>query len=413
MNRTVKIVIALLILLLVLALILLDTLPDHATHNPPTIVATSQRATARSASSQPATASDVPYTVEMSPMGAVTFKHVPARIVTLDANYNDMLVGVRHQHGVIASGYANNQFDGYYLKIPSVDTAFDPKLSYLSAGGGGTLFDKETLYSLHADVHHIDPLQLAHGRGWSADDVQEIATNVGPFFANRYSRTNDYKGSEPYSYYTVWELSEKIGEVYRDTARVAQLKAVYDQMVAQIQAKLPPVEKRPTVGVVMYSKAGFLPYSMARGFDTEQYRAVGAVDAFADVKNVAYSSGGGNLGGTRLDLEGMLSIDPDVLITPFAILPGMRKNHDLLLTLKDDPLAKRLKAFQNNRLYPGGTPLQGPITLLFQVEMAAKQIYPEIFGEYHDDQKYSSTEQLFDRDRVSTILNAAPAANVP
>ena len=55
----------------------------------------------------------------------------------------------------------------------------------------------------------------------------------------------------------------------------------------------------------------------------------------------------------------------------------------------------------------GGTPLQGPIDNLFQIEMAAKQIYPEIFGEYHDNQQYAPEEQLFDRARVAAILGSA------
>jgi ABC-type Fe3+-hydroxamate transport system substrate-binding protein len=172
-------------------------------------------------------------------------------------------------------------------------------------------------------------------------------------------------------------------------------------MLATIAAKLPPPEQRPRVGLVMYSKTGFLPYIMARGFGAEQYRAVGAVDAFSNIPHMAYKDGGG---ATRLDLEGMLSIDPDVLITPFAVMPGMRSNHDQLLTLQNDPLGKRLKAIRNGRVYPGGTPLQGPLFLLFQVEMAAKQIYPEQFGPYRDDQRYPKNEQLFDRQRVSAVL---------
>ncbi|MGC4033511.1 MAG: ABC transporter substrate-binding protein [Tepidisphaeraceae bacterium] len=400
MNRRFRIAAVVVLLVIAFALLILNSLPRSGTQGIPKITA----------ATMPATQPSQPYSVEMSPMGRVTFKAVPRRIVTVDANYNDMLVAVRHNHGLIASGYANNKFDGYYTALPSVDSAFDDKLKYFSTGGGGSLFDKETLYGLHADVHHIDPVQLSHSRGWSKADVDEIAANVAPFFANRYSRTNDYKGPEPYEYYDVWGLSSKMGEAYHDAVRIAKLRAVYDEMVAAIQAKLPPVEKRPRVGIVMYSNNGFLPYSMAKGFDTEQYRAVGAVDAFAGVRNVAYSAGGGNTGGTRLDLEGMISINPDVLITPFAILPGMRHNFDALVGLKNDPLAKRLSAFQNDRLYPGGTPLQGPIALLFQAEMAAKQIYPELFGPYRDDQKYPAAEQLFDRQRVADILNA-PSEN--
>jgi hypothetical protein len=36
--------------------------------------------------------------------------------------------------------------------------------------------------------------------------------------------------------------------------------------------------------------------------------------------------------------------------------------------------------------------------------MAAKQIYPDLFGPYRDDQNYLAAEQLFDRRRVADIL---------
>jgi len=348
-----------------------------------------------------------PYSVTMSPMGTVHFNHIPQRIVTQDANYNDMLVAVRQDHKLIATGYEGNFFDGFYAQLPDVQVGLDPhRLTYLSGSGG--MFDKELLYSLHADVHHIDPLQLVRSRGWSPADVEEIARNVGPFFANRYSRENSYPGKEPYEYYTVWELSEKVAQVYRCPEIIAQLKAVYDKLVHDIQTKLPPLEKRPRVGLVFYSKGQFLPYSLLHGgFGQAQYRDVGARDAFASIQAKTYSEGGQ---GATLDMEGLLALNPDVLIMPFAIYPASksatsRASYEQLLKLKDNPLAQRITAFREGRIYPGGTPLQGPIFYLFQIEMAAKQIYPDIFGPYRDDQQYPPAEQLFDRTVVAHILN--------
>ena len=46
-----------------------------------------------------------------------------------------------------------------------------------------------------------------------------------------------------------------------------------------------------------------------------------------------------------------------------------------------------------------------PVFYLFQIEMAAKQIYPDIFGSYRDDQNYPTGEQMFDRKRVASILS--------
>jgi ABC-type Fe3+-hydroxamate transport system substrate-binding protein len=352
---------------------------------------------------------DKPYSVTMSPVGTVTFQRPPERIVTQDANYNDMLVAVNRDDKLLATGYQNNFYDGFYRQLPAVDFSLNPKtLIYLSAASGN-MFDKELLYQLRADIHHIDPLQLAQSRSWSKADVEEIARNVGPFFANRYSRENIYEGDEPYRFYNVWELADKVAQVYRQPERIAALEKIGDRLTRDIKAKLPPPDKRPKVGLIYYAKGRITPYSLGHGgFGQAQYVAVGALDAFAELKIATYGEGGGR--GAALDLEGLLAIDPDVLIMPLAIYgapgsgQGARAAYEQLLKLGDDPLGKRLKAFQTGRVHPGGTPLQGPVFYLFQIEMAAKQIYPDLFGAYRDDQHYPPEEQLFDRGLVAKIL---------
>jgi len=53
---------------------------------------------------------------------------------------------------------------------------------------------------------------------------------------------------------------------------------------------------------------------------------------------------------------------------------------------------------------------QGPIMNLFQIEMGAKQLYPDVFGEwpdYEDGQHYPEIpedEHLFDRQRVAEVV---------
>jgi iron complex transport system substrate-binding protein len=349
------------------------------------------------------------YSVTMSPMGTVHFKRPPERIVTQDANYNDLLVAVGRDDKLIATGYQNNYFDGFYKQIPGLKVAIDPeKLTYLSAASG-SMFDKELLYKLHPEIFHIDPCQLATSRGWTRADVDEIAKNVAPFFANRYSRENIYPGKEPYEFYTVWELADKVAQVYRQPQRIARLKAMGDKMSSEILTKLPPPDKRPKVGLIYYGNGRITPYSLLHsGFGQAQYVAVGAQDVFEGTKVSTYGTGGG--AGAALDLEGLLTLNPDVLIMPFAIYgatgqkQGARAAYEQFLKLKDDPLGQRLSAFQHGRVYPGGTPLQGPIFYLFQVEMAAKQIYPELFGAYRDDQQYPPQEQLFDRANLAKIL---------
>ncbi|MBN2711171.1 MAG: ABC transporter substrate-binding protein [Planctomycetes bacterium] len=358
-----------------------------------------------------------PYSVTMSPIGTVTFQHPPERVVTQDANYNDMLVAAGSDDKLIAAGYQNNFFDGFYKQLKGAKITIDPaKLTFLS-GGNGNMFDKELLYKLDADIHHIDPLQLSRSRSWTQADIDEISKNVGPFFANRYSRENIYDGDEPYEFYDVWQLADKVAQVYRKSERIAALKKIGDKLVSDIQAKLPPESKRPKVALIYYGRGRITPYSLLHGgFGQAQYIAVGAQDAFEGKDISTYGDGGGR--GASIDIEGLLAINPDVIIMPLAIYgapgsgQGARAAYEELMKLKDDPLGKHLNAFKNNRVYPGGTPLQGPIFYIFQIEMAAKQIYPDIFGPYRDNQNYPPEECLFERAAITEILNGKSDGNV-
>lgn len=361
----------------------------------------------RAAAPRGSGASDESYAVTMSPMGTVQFPRVPQRVVTLDANYNDMLAAIGVGNRLLATGYRPNFYNGFYQQLGLEPGFSQNHLRYLAAGAGGA-FDKELFYALHADVHHIDPIQLAAMRGWTAADVDEITRNVGPFFANRYSRDHNYHGDQPYEYYSLFELSRKVGEVYGRAERIEKLEAVYRALVQRIQRQLPPPDKRPRVGLIYNNGGRFTAYSLGNdGFGQAQYRDVGARDAFASIASQTY--GAAPAQSTSLDLEGLLSVDPDILIVPFAVYPASpegtsRASYEQLLTLRDDPIARRLTAFRTGRIFPGGTPLQGPIFYLFQIEMAAKQIYPNLFGPYRDDQAYPENEQLFDRREVAAIF---------
>ncbi len=70
------------------------------------------------------------------------------------------------------------------------------------------------------------------------------------------------------------------------------------------------------------------------------------------------------------------------------------------------------QAILNGRVYAQGGRYQGPILNLFQLEMTAKQLYPEQFGAWpsYADGPYPEIpkdEQLFDRDRVTNAINGA------
>lgn len=347
------------------------------------------------------------YDVTMSPVGTVHFAKVPERIVTgaMYQNCTEMVVAAGRGAGIIAGVAKANVYNGFYDQLPGVRTGIDVEKmpAMTNSTGERTGFDKETLYQLHADVHHMDPAQLMQAGRWTQADIDEISRNVGPFFANRFSRENIYPGTGPYEFYTVWEMAGKFGQVYRQERRMARLQEIGEALIARIQARLPPVGQRPRVGLVLCNRDHFTVYKLGGGgFGQAQYAAVGAVDAFAGNPRISYYGENGGTG-KALDLEGLLSIDPDVLITAFA-LTGSQTAHENLLKLKDDPLAARLKAFASGQVYPGGTALQGPVFHIFQIEMAAKQIYPALFGRYRPDQAYPREEQLFDREAVAAVL---------
>jgi iron complex transport system substrate-binding protein len=73
--------------------------------------------------------------------------------------------------------------------------------------------------------------------------------------------------------------------------------------------------------------------------------------------------------------------------------------------MRQDNIGSELTAVQNDRVYRGGKNVQGPIINLFQTEVAAKQIYPEEFGEWKGLGNIPAGEQLFDRQRVADIIN--------
>jgi hypothetical protein len=105
----------------------------------------------------------------------------------------------------------------------------------------------------------------------------------------------------------------------------------------------------------------------------------------------------------------MLEADPDVILH----LWGMTPRYDMD-SVRDDlqshSVGQELTAVKNDRVYAQGMRYQGPIMNLFQIEMIAKQLYPDIFGEwptYENGSHYPeipTTEQLFDRERVARIV---------
>ncbi len=348
------------------------------------------------------TPEDESYSVTMSPVGTVEFERPPETATVYDATWADVLVGLGHGDTVLSLGHPDFYYAGYYDQLDGV--SFDTSgLASLYNDG----LDKEQFYELDADVHHLDPVNIGYSSWsrWSMTDVEEIEENVGPFFANRLSRAHtdppaEYGGD--YQFYSLWELTEKLGQVYREAERAAELRAIRDDLVAEIKEDLPSQSDRPSVGLLVFTpdQEAFSPYRInAPGYGKAQYRPFEAADAFAD-SDKTYAE---NYEGSY-DVEGLLEVDPDVIIHNWDIEPTDR-TRAMRDFFADSPVAQELTAVQNDRVYVGGTPTQGPVMNIFQIEMTAKQLFPEQFGEWKGVGQHSPSERLFDRDRLANVIN--------
>ncbi|AHG01571.1 hypothetical protein HALLA_04020 (plasmid) [Halostagnicola larsenii XH-48] len=338
------------------------------------------------------------YSVTISPVGTVEFDSIPETAVLYDPQVADHLVALGQQDRIVSLGFPDRYYTGFYDELPGIE--FDT--SELTAFYTDQLtLDKEILYELDADIHHLDPLRW---EGTFDDaDIKEIEQNVAPFFCNRFSRAHGYQGDQSYEYYTLWELLDKYAQVYQVQSRSQALIQVREEMLEAIQDELPPQEERPSVALVVYNpdEDTFGPYRLnGPGFGKSHTRPLGANDALAEGSK-SYASDYGN----NYSMEAILEFDPDVMIHNFDWI-NVRSRTESFFELSDHPVGGEITAVQNGRLYAGGSALQGPIFNLFQVELSAKQIYPDLFGRPPaPGESVPESEQLFDRQEVAAIIN--------
>jgi ABC-type Fe3+-hydroxamate transport system substrate-binding protein len=343
---------------------------------------------------------DSSYSVTMAPMGEVMFDSVPETVSIFDDVWADHLVALGQQDRIIALGRPEGYYTGYYEQLPGVSFDASERQSLLSDG-----LSKELFYEYDADIHHVDPCRwLSFDSGWSQADFDEVGETVGPFFCNRFSRAHadppEGECRENYEFYSTWELAAKFSQVYQVENRGEALREVRDEMVDTIQNQLPAETDRPTVALVVYNSGDkmFGTYEInGPGFAKAHYRPLKPVGAFAD-SDKTYANDYSDV-----DLEEMVEVDPDVIIHHWDIEPSDRYN--AMLELETDPVGQELSAIQNDRVYVGGTPMQGPIFNLFQLEAAAQQIYPDVFGEFQGVRNTPEENKLFDRQRVADIIN--------
>ncbi|MFC5368740.1 ABC transporter substrate-binding protein [Salinirubrum litoreum] len=347
------------------------------------------------------------YSVTLSPAGTVQFTEPPSNVMVYSLLYADMAVAYGHGDAVNSLGFSaeagGNTLDAYYGRLDGV--SFDREgLAQLNTGSGNLTVDRELFYELDSDLHLVDPALVVSFDDWSVSDVETIEEEVAPWFGNVYSRNNTeppapYAGD--YDYYTLWELAETVAEVFQERQRYEQLRAVHDDLLTRIESDLPPEDDRPTVASVIYVDETFYPFrSDTPGFANAHVRPLGAPDAFTS-GDVSYES--------AYDFETMLEIDPEVILHRFGVASYYDVN-EIRQTLAEHPIGGQLTAVETDRVYPSGNPLQGPLMNLFQLEMTAKQLYPEQFGAWpdYDGGAYPEIppeERLFDRERVAEIVS--------
>lgn len=354
-----------------------------------------------------ATPTESSNTASLSPVGTVEFDSVPETVFTIYPQYLDIAVALGHGDTVDAvyvpemSGTTMNH---YYEHLDGVSLEWEGLSDPLSEG-----LAKERLYAHDADVHLADPAWVTTQDNWDQSDIDEVASQQGPWFGNFYSGTNGAppEGYDDYQYYDLWELFGAVADVFRERERYEALATVHEDLVGTIQSQLPPEDDRPTAVRATLSGDGetFWTYHLNEpGYWLADTRPLGARDAFAD-------QDWGGLWGS-VDYETMLEADPDVILHLWGLTPDYNMA-DTRSMLEESASGQQLSAVENDRVYPAGMRYQGPIMNLFQLEMGAKQLYPELFGEwptYTDGEHYPEIpveERLFDRQRVADIVTGA------
>ena len=341
-----------------------------------------------------------PYSVSISPMGEVHFDEPPETIFTRLTHHADMAFALGLGDAINAM-HAPDYYDGlwnqYVERLPGVELDWTGLYSSWQPS-------KEKLYALDSDVHLADPAWIGVQQAWDRDDLDDVAEEISPWFGNSLSDRNvepQVEWVEDYEYYTLWDQFEIVAELFQEQARYQALAEVHDELMTTIEAGVPSESERPTAIMIAAADIDeiYTYLVSAPGFLNSHVRPFGPRDAYE-----------GEVGNnTVVDMEAILDADPDVILH----LGGMEPGTDMAArreAFQEDPVARQATAVQNGRVYAQGARYQGPILNLFQLEMTAKQLYPDVFGEWptYDAGPYPeipTEEQLFDRQRVADAIN--------
>ena len=349
-----------------------------------------------------ATATDAPYEVCMKPNGCHTLEAVPEKFVVYHQGPVDMMISLGQFDGLVASGFPSTFPTRYFDQIPDVSVDMED-VTALNEDGTP---DKELFYELDVDVHLIGHHPAMEYFEFEESDLAELEENVAPFHGS-WMRRPDYTDGHPY--YGLYEGLDEYAEVFKAQNRGEAFRSLHDQLVADLTAELPPVEERPTVAYLNTNywddgKTVYVRDPTVPGYQTKPLRDLEfpSHDPFAG----QYPADGNFIKG---DYELLLDVDPEVIVYHAGMNvrrdPEKSFRDDILDPLREDPGAGEVTAIAEGRVYPFHEFEQGPVMNLFNVELLAKAVYPETFGEPTGMEAPPEGEQLFDRQRVADVIN--------
>jgi iron complex transport system substrate-binding protein len=348
---------------------------------------------------------DTSYEACIEPAGCITFEEVPETWLTYQGGWADMAFALGQRDGFLTAAPALMP-PSFFFEPFDIDVPPREELTPLWAGG----WDKEVFYELDPDVILIDPNYL-HGTGWDESwdqsDTEEIIENVAPFFGNSMLRRREF---HDYKLYTLYEGLERLAELFQERERYEALNAIHEEVQTTIHERLPSEGERPSVGLINGGsepeKGEFYPMNVqGEGYEMKPYRDLEIQNAFP----------AGVIENGTADYETLLEVDPEIIIVHWGIeltdddggFSETAFREKYITPMEEDDVGSQLTAVQQGTIYPGAFAEQGPLVNLLQTEMTARQLYPSKFGEF-DPGKFPNVpedEQLFDRQRVSDIVN--------
>ena len=325
------------------------------------------------------------YSVEIVPVGEVTFESVPETWVANNGSWADMgiALGLEAPKGVWLPSRYHTQ---YYDEIPGVSVDKDGITTLWGDGGVG----KEQFHALDADVHVFDPNFLLNRGTWEQTDVDELRNQVGPIFGNSIFSRN-YTWHDDYRYYTLYEAFEKLAQVFQRTDRYEAFEQIHEDFQANLAPVVPGRSERPSAAVVWGGgdqPEKFYPYVIDEGTSFKHLNDLKVKDALANTEVKDFHSSRGSI-----DFETLLEVDPEVLLVRGQEAKTATEFQDTVVAfMQNHNIASELTAVSNGDVYRAGPLYQGPITNLLVTERLAGTLY-------------DVDEELFDKQRVADVVH--------